>query len=124
MHEALLTCPREAENMLSNTKYDGIPKRNGISGQRARLALLRRRDKGAREASMGKAGGRAQSKLSARPPNALEGPPKEHHHQYHQFPRPSRHQPFSYKFRPFNHTSLLMNPGQDYIDHSIYLTIH
>ena len=47
--------------MLSNTKYDGIPKGNGISGQRARLALLKRN-----EASMGKSGGRAQSKLSAR----------------------------------------------------------
>ncbi len=59
MHEARWLVRRK-RNMLSNTKYDGIPKENGISGQRARLALLRRKDKGAREASMGPCAVQAQ----------------------------------------------------------------
>jgi hypothetical protein len=121
MHESLFDLFVKERNMLSDTTYDGSRKGTGIGGQRslrARLALLRRKDKRSREAE-----GRAQSELSARPLNALEGPPKNII-SLPPNPRPSRHQPSSYKFRLFNHTSLPMNPGQDYIDHSIYLTIH
>jgi len=65
--------------MLSNTKYDGIPKWNLISGRRARLALLRRKDNGAREASHGPWGkrGAVRSPSSALVlPMPLKVPPK------------------------------------------------
>jgi hypothetical protein len=113
--------------MLSDTKYDGIPKGNGISGQRslrARLALLRRKDKGARESGMGEAGAVRSPSSALVLPMPLKVPQRTSSPACHKSldPRVISHFPTNSVY--FNHTSLLMNPGQDYIDHSIYLAIH
>jgi hypothetical protein len=63
MHEALLT-RLQKEKYVEQHEIRRIPKGNGISGQRARLALLRRKDKGAREASMGPCAVQAQRSSS------------------------------------------------------------